>query len=231
VSTNDQLQKILAGCEISGVTDETYEDVRLHKDIGVGKYIHKYIVKPIANYGSSRVLRRVILKAVGNTEGKTVLDVSIGDDTTVLAIADEAKKVYANDISIHAMVPVIQAHTQDNIAFSHENLWDLKIPKCDVVICKNTLHHLNSVTQIQKTLMKLKRLGKKIVIMDVEDPKLTARARAWNAYYVFMLKDQGGFFISYDQFKQILDTVYKSMNVKTGKIKTIKGNYMLAVIE
>ena len=231
MSTNGQLQKILAGCEIPGVTDETYEDARLHKDIGVGKYLHKYIVRPIADYGSSRVLRNAVLRAAGNIEGKTVLDVSVGDDHTILKIADKAEHVYANDISIHAMVPVIQAHTQENITFSHENFLTLKTPKCDVVICKNTLHHLNTPTQIQRALMKLKRLGKKIVIMDVEDPKLTARARAWNAYYVFMLKDQGGFFINYDQFKQVLQTVYKGMSIRTRKVSTIKGNYMLAVVE
>lgn len=229
-SKSQKLQEILAGKEVPGITDESYEDVRLHKDIGIGKYIHKYIVKPVSQRGSSRILRREILKASGKLENKTVLDVSVGDDKTILRIADRARLVYANDISIHTMVPVILAHYQDNIIFSHENLLDLKVPRCDIVICKNTLHHFKTVDQITRAFKKLRKLGKKIIIMDIEDPKLSAKARLWNAYYVFMLKDQGGFFINYSQFKKALRIAYEGMSIKTKKISTIKGHYMLAIV-
>ena len=224
------VEQILAGCEVQGMSDETYEDARLHKDIGVGKYIHKYIVKPIAQKGSSSVLRAHILKAVGDVVGKSVIDVSTGDDTTILTIADKAKYVLANDISIHSMLPVIQKSNHDNLFFRHENFVTMKHPQIDVVVCKNTLHHLNTISQIKKALTKLSRLGKKIVIMDVENPKLSPLARAWNAYYVFMLKDQGGFFISFNQFQAVLKAVYKGRSIRTQKIKTIKGTYMLAVV-
>jgi hypothetical protein len=129
------------------------------------------------------------------------------------------------------MVPVIQANTQDNITFSSENLLNLELPVADIVICKNTLHHMNTVNQIGDVLGKLKELGKKVVIMDVEDPKLTVRARLWNAYYIFMLKDQGGFFINFDQFSKVINVTFDDYEISTRKIKTIKGFYMLAVAQ
>jgi len=67
--------------------------------------------------------------------------------------------------------------------------------------------------------------------MDVEDPKLTTRACLWNAYYVFMLKDQGGFFNNYEQFNKVLKAVYKHKKIDTKKVSTIKGHYMLAVVK
>jgi len=66
--------------------------------------------------------------------------------------------------------------------------------------------------------------------MDIENPALSRKARLWNAYYVFMLKDQGGFFISYDQFADMLACVFGGLTIKTKKINTIKGDYMLAEI-
>jgi len=129
------------------------------------------------------------------------------------------------------MVPVILESNHNNITFSHKNFFDLEIPQADIVICKNTLHHMNTINQIEQALFKLEKLGKKIVIMDVENPKLTPLARFWNAYYVFLLKDQGGFFIDYNQFKNTLATVYKPARIKTKRIKTIKGYYMLAEIK
>ena len=232
VSRKEKLFQILAEGQVNEELNESYEDARLYKDIGVARYFHKWIVKPIARYGSTRLLRKAILNAVGDVRGKTVIDVSCGDDVTILKIADKAKRVIANDISIHAMIPVIQASYQDNIQFTHSNFTeDLDVPQADIVICKNTLHHLNSVGQIEKALRKLKKLGKKIVIMDIENPKFSARARLWNAYYIFLLKDQGRFFISYDQFKSVLQVVYKNMDIRTKKIKTIKGYYMLAIVQ
>lgn len=227
-----QLQTILAGIAVAGRGEDSYEDASLYADLGVAKYIHGLLIKPISYWFSSRILRNSILDAIGDVKGKSVLDVSCGDDPTIIKIAKRAKKTYANDIVLESMLPNIEKSKKENVKihFSQGNLLDINMKKVDVVLCKNTLHHMNTAKQIEKSLRKLKRLGKKIIIMDIENPKLSRLARLWNAYYVFMLKDQGGFFIDYSQFCRVLQVVFADRHFETKKVKTIKGNYMLAVI-
>jgi len=225
------LEVLLAVSAVKGADEDTFEDTRIHEDIGVFKYFHKYFVKPVSYMFSSRILRKALLKAIGDIEGKTVIDVSAGDDEIVLEIAKKADKVYANDIAIVSMEPLMRGI--ENIEFTEKNLLKIRKPrnkKYDVVICKNTLHHFYTPRQIEKALLKLQRLGKRVVIMDVEDPRKHWLSRLWNAYYAFLLKDQGGFFISFQQFKQALREVFGGDVESIRKVKTIKGTYMLAII-
>ena len=53
-------------------------------------------------------------------------------------------------------------------------------------------------------LKTLKQLGKRIIILDIEDPKRSLLASLWNNYYVHILKDQGGLFMSFDQFQDLI---------------------------
>ena len=234
IDTDKTLLQILKGHVVDGRDSTTYEDERVYQDIPLMfKWLHKSIIKNISKVWSSRILQNELIETVGDVENKTIIDVSTGDDELVLKLAKKAKSITANDICPKTMQPLKQKKVK-NIVFTGDNL--LKIDgrkKYDVVICKNTLHHLNTVKQIEIALKKLKRLkakNGKIIIMDIENPSMRLRARLWNAYYVFMLKDQGGFFISYKQFVDMLSVPFKGMTIKTKKVNTIKGSYMLAEI-
>jgi hypothetical protein len=108
---------------------------------------------------------------------------------------------------------------------------DLSFKKADYVICKNTLHHLKTSKQIRKALDQLKKLGKRIIIMDVQNPSDNLLAKIWNIYYRFLLGDQGENFLTYMEFSSHLKHVYSDRRVKLRKVNTIKGPYMMAVID
>jgi SAM-dependent methyltransferase len=212
---------------------EVYEDIHIHQHIGTWtRFVHRHLVKPLSFYLSSRILRREILLAIDGIAGKTVLDVSAGDDSLIFELADTAKQVTANDISAVEMQPLFKGgQLYSNINFTTSNLVDIKGPKSDVVICKNTLHHLNSAGQIEKALKTLKRMAKeRIIVMDVENPRGSLVSRLWNDYYRYLLKDQGGFFLTYEQFVRTLQVVFGNCHINTRRIATIKGTYMLAEI-
>ena len=77
------LNEILAKKSVLGRTERTYEDARIYDDIPkLFIKIHKYLIKPVSYWGSSRILRKQVLKAAGAAKGLTVIDVSAGDDST-----------------------------------------------------------------------------------------------------------------------------------------------------
>ena len=65
--------------------------------------------------------------------------------------------------------------------------------------------------------------------MDIDNPRKYWLARFWNNYYRYFLKDQGNFFIDYVTFCKYIHEIAPSTKIK--QIHTIKGNYMLAVID
>lgn len=213
------------------VTNSRYENVEFYEYKNFIKFFHKWIVKPISFWGSSLILRKTILDGVGDTTNKTIIDVSCGDDEIILELAKKSKKVVANDISEIAMAPLIQkAKNIKNVQFKIQNLINLT-GNYDIVICKNTSHHMNSISQIEKLLLILRKLGKKIIIMDIEDPRKGILSLIWNTYYRLALRDQGRFFINFEQFIQIIRIVFLSSKIYFKKVNTIKGTYMLAIID
>lgn len=227
------IESILLGCSVLNRDENTFEDAKVYDDIPFFvKVIHKYLVKPISKYGSSDILKREILSAVGDTKNKKIIDVSVGDDETILSLCNGAKKAVANDL-VDSTMDGLRGKS-NTLTFTNKNILDLNgKEKYDVVLCKNTLHHLNTPKQIEKALNKLKQITAKkgvIILMDIEKPSLSLRARLWNAYYVFMLKDQGGFFISYSQFRDIVSITFNEFSYQFKKVETIKGHYMFAKI-
>lgn len=61
--------------------------------------------------------------------------------------------------------------------------------------------------------------------------KYTTLSCKWNNYYVHILKDQGGLFMSFKQFQDLINLSYPKSTRTLKKIQTIKGPYMLAVID
>jgi len=218
------------------VIEPPLEEVDSDTHLGLVRYFHRYFIKPLFYYGSSKILQNAILRNAVSVDGaavKTIVNVACGDDETILRLTRNAKLVVANDISRYSMRDLIEKSDRENIIFTNQNLLELAFKKMfDAVICKNVMHHMKNTDEIELMLEVLKNLGKRIIIMDIENPRKTFLARLWNNYYVKILKDHGGFFIDFSQFKKIMELYYhQARHIQCSTIRTIKGVYMLAVID
>ncbi len=196
----------------------------------LGHLFHKSIVKPISYLGSSRIIQKTTLDKISSVD-KSVLDVACGDDLTILKIQKAGKLVVANDISRNSLKKISIKDKAKKVIFSNQNMLDMKFDKkFDVAIVKNVMHHLNNPEEIDYFLNNLKSVAKKFIIIDIIDPKLNLLARLWNKYYIWMLDDQGDYFINYEQFNKIFNLYFPDHKIEFSKIWTVKGPYMMAVI-
>ncbi len=190
--------------------------------------LHKYIIKRIGS-SSSRKIRNKIFSLI---EGKpiTILDASCGEDS----IVDELYGRYKPDIcvgnDISWKTTTLIKNRNPAVFFTNHNVLNLPYKiKFDLVIFKNTLHHIEKKHQ-SELVKNLLGLAKQLIIVDIDDPqKSTFRSKIWNKYYVYLLGDQGNSFLSFEQFNKMLNAkkfAYKDL--KTGVINTIKGRYFYA---
>lgn len=76
-------------------------------------------------------------------------------------------------------------------------------------------------------------MAKQLIIIDVDNPQnSTFRSKLWNSYYVYLLGDQGDSFLTFNEFKKLLNSEkFASYKIKAGIINTIKGNYFYASVK
>jgi ubiquinone/menaquinone biosynthesis C-methylase UbiE/ADP-ribose pyrophosphatase YjhB (NUDIX family) len=197
----------------------------------IRRFFHKTIIKTLSYIGSSRIIQKRTIDQIKSSD-KSVLDVACGDDLTILKIQREGRAIVANDISRDSLKKISLKDKNKDVIFSNQNMLDMRFnKKFDAVIVKNVLHHLGNPEEIDYFLNNLKSVGKKFIIIDIIDPKLNILARMWNKYYILFLDDQGDYFIDYEQFKKILKLYFSDSKIEFSKIWTIKGPYMMAVVE
>lgn len=218
------------------VVEPPLEEVDSGLQRSIGHWVHKFFVRPAFYWGSSRILQKEIFAeaiAVGENQTRTIFDVACGDDKTILRLAERANLVVANDISRQSMFSLIGTRRRENIIFTNQNVLELDVKTIfDVVICKNVMHHMKNADEVERLFSVLRKLGKRILVMDVENPHGSILSRIWNKYYTLFLRDHGGFFMNFHQFNEIIKIFYHSAkNVSCKKISTIKGTYMCAVID
>lgn len=193
--------------------------------------LHKYIIKHIGNF-SSRKIKKAIFNLIEG-EPKFILDVSCGESSVINKLYEKYKPdiCIGNDISWKTIALI--KNKNSSIFFTNHNVLNLPYKvKFDLIIFKNTLHHIDKKYQ-KEILGNLKKITKQLIVVDIEDPQHTTfRAKLWNNYYVYLLGDQGDDFLSFNEFRKILDSKkFFDYRVKTGLINTIKGNYFYASIE
>lgn len=202
-----------------------------NKNFSLLYLFHKYAIKHIGNF-SSRKIKRVIFDLI---EGRprSILDASCGESS----IIDELYEKYKPDIcignDISWKVITLRKNKNSSIFFTNHNVLDLPYKiKFDLVIFKNTLHHIDKEYQ-KEVLNNLKKIAKQLIVVDIDDPQHTTfGAKLWNNYYIYLLGDQGDDFLSFNEFKTMLDSEkFFNCRVKTGLINTIKGNYFYASIK
>jgi len=193
--------------------------------------LHKYVIKYIGNF-SSRKIKKTIFALIDG-KPKTILDASCGDSSIINELYERYKPniCVGNDISWKVIT--LMKNKNSAVFFTNHNVLNLPYEiKFDLVIFKNTLHHIEKRYQ-KEVVESLRNLAKQLIIIDINDPQnSTLRSKLWNNYYVYLLGDQGDSFLTFDEFKKILDLKNITYDkLKTGTINTIKGKYFYVTIK
>jgi SAM-dependent methyltransferase len=195
-------------------------------------WLHKHLIKSIGN-SSSQKIKRVIFNLIEDRP-KTILDASCGESSLINELYNKYKPeiCIGNDISWKTITLI--KNKNPAILFTNHNVLNLPYKiKFDLVIFKNTLHHIKKENQ-KEVLNNFKRIAKQLIVVDIEDPQhSTLRSKLWNDYYVYLLGDQGDSFLNFDEFKRLINSIQRGVSNKTkiGIINTIKGKYFYASIK
>lgn len=209
-----------------------YDEIESGKKFFLFYWINKHLVKNIIGNFASRQIQEKIVKLISSFNNpKSIIDISCGDDDFIFKL----EKLYnpeiciANDISWKALSSIIDKNKKSKIIFTNHNILDLPfIKKFDLVIFKNTLHHTPSNEQAD-LIKKISNLSKQLIIIDIENPnKLNILAKLWNWYYIHFLGDQGSSFLTFQEFKKIIEENIKNKVITFSTINTIKGRYFYA---
>ena len=95
------------------------------------------------------------------------------------------------------------------------------------------LYHVRN-KELNEALENLYKVSKKMIIVEIEDPKITGgMPRFLNKYlYIKYLKDAGKKFLSFYKFKTTIDEKFSDKaNISYLTFENILGKYMIAIIE
>ncbi len=205
--------------------------------------IHKKIISRIFHWFSSKKIRVVIfnlLKKMGFVSERLykIIDVSCGNDDLIIDLAQKFRnsEIIGNDLCDKQLLSIPRKEEINNITLTKRNILSDEFCETeiyDLIICKNTLHHLSRMDQLS-LLSKLINAGKYVIIVEIENPlKSSLSAYVWNFYYRKFLRDDGSNFLSrFDFFNLISRSNNENPMTKIfhSDLKTIKGNYMFALV-
>ena len=199
---------------------------------------HKATVSKIFKRFSSDQIKKKLLELIGSTKGITLLDVSCGDNEFVYDISEgDIELCVANDVSwptIRFLMEQCKEKKYHNVIFTNHNVTTLPFAKIfDIVLCKNTLHHMRNPKEFRALVENLRKVcNDKIIIVEIEDPDQGGNiARCLHKYwYNNFLGDVGEFFFTSEKFKEILTSAFDEDEIKFSELNTIKGRYLFAVI-
>lgn len=193
--------------------------------------IHHFLMFLFNHLTTKKILKNIV-SSISN-HPKSILDVACGDDETIFELAKIFKPrfVIANDISWESIQKKKEDKNAMNLIFTNHDA--LKLPlkeKLDLIILKNTLHHIPKEQQ-SKLLQKLSDLSNQLIVIDIEDPRQTSvLAKIWNWYYLHFLGDQGKSFLNRVEFRSLIEKNIHNKKLIFRAIKTIKGDYLFASI-
>lgn len=211
------------------ISEPPYKEIEAGKRLFLHYFINKYFLKFIGKFASKRIQNKIIELICNNPI--SIIDVSCGDDDFIFKL----EKLYnpelcvANDISWKTISLIKNKNKESNIIFTNHNVLDLPLKRrFDLIIFKNTLHHVPSTERID-LIKRLSNLSKQLIIVDIEDPnRSNFLAKIWHWYYVYFLGDQGGPFLTFPEFKEIIEKNIENKKSTFGIINTIKGRYFYA---
>jgi ADP-ribose pyrophosphatase YjhB (NUDIX family) len=203
------------------------------------KLIHKYLFKPVTNRASRRIKQKIMSYISSH---KTIIDISAGNDYFILDIAKKFPhdQCIANDISFNQMLDLRRETLKRGlqIKFTNHNSVDLPFKmRFDLVLFKNTLHHIGSKEECLAIMKQLKDISKRIIIVDVDNPKKSRwNVRFANWYFEVFYGDGDDHihkFHNMDSFQKLIRLAFTDDEADKvfDSVETIKGDYMIAVID
>ncbi len=197
--------------------------------------IHENFMKPLLRLlwiNKNKMIKKRILEQC--SESKNIIDVSCGDDNLIHILAqDGEKKIIWNDISWSQINTV---ESQNNILFTNHSALDMPFTSgvFDIAICKNTLHHMENREQLLLLLKNLKRIAKKVIIVEIENP-LNAKGIAWRLHkyrYRSFLKDVWNAYLNTSQTLELINHIFTdNYSIDYWNFKTPQGKYIRTVIK
>lgn len=183
-------------------------------------------------------LNKILETAIGSA--KSILDISCGDDNYILELSrkypDRFDYIVGNDISWSQVESISSKREKnDTLIFSNHNAVFCPFAEnsFDVVLCKNTLHHMPNRNYLSQLLRKMIEVGKKVVIVEIEDPEQTGGLPRFihRNWYVRFLHDVGDAYLNERDFKTLVESAYEDYNVEYTVFNNIQGRYHIAVVE
>ena len=169
-------------------------------------------------------------------KAKSIIDVSCGEDQFIFNLAQEKEMslIVGNDIS-WSQIQFLNSKF-DDVIFTNHNAAALPFQEdsFEIAYCSNTLHHMPNKITLVNMLESMFKISKKIIIVEIEDPKKIGGFPKWlnQKWFIGFLKDVGGAYLSKNEFEIIIRAVFKNRaKIKITNFKNIMGNYMIAEIE
>jgi len=191
---------------------------------------HRHIVAPLTRPLSSWLIRSHLRAALDGAQ--TVIDVAVGDDPFALELAVAGKTVVVNDVDLEALAYLKKSADAKGLSvrFVQSDVRHLPLDgPFDAVLMKNLCHHLENLDDVRTVLRTLASTGRRILLLEIEDPRRSHVARVWNGYYRIFLGDKGFNFIDRGTFVALAHELSPSAVIRT--IRTIKGNYMFSTLD
>ena len=163
---------------------------------------------------------------------KSIIDVSCGDNSDIFLIAKKKKyeTIVGNDICLN----YLNLYKNKDVIYTNDNIELNKLKKnsYDVSFCKNTLHHMNNLTNINNVLSFLNKISDDIIIVEIMDPKeYRGLPKFLNKYlYTRFLKDVGNCYLNEEQFINIISDNFQNHNIEYKTFVNILGTYKIAKI-
>lgn len=212
------------------------EEIEVNKKYKSRYQFHNEVIKKYV-LTSKRKRKDELIKMMSKKASgcSTFLDVSCGDNSLLFSLNYDSNFnfIVANDIS-WSQIELIPP--QENVIFTNHNAitFPFRDNVFDFVYCSNTLHHIPNRDNLINLLNSMLRVGKKIVIYEIENPEVTGGFPYYlNKYwYRGFLKDAGEEYLSFKDFKSIIQKNYKGKaKIKFSNFRNIQGNYMIAEIQ
>jgi ubiquinone/menaquinone biosynthesis C-methylase UbiE/ADP-ribose pyrophosphatase YjhB (NUDIX family) len=199
--------------------------------------LHARVFSPVFRHFASNIIGKRIRKIMHHLPAfGSVLDAACGTDRTIVALSRdfEGVEIYANDLSWEYLRQLAKHDEKRRIIFLNQDLSAFGFKpetRFDVVLFKNTLHHIKTRAEAKDALKRLLSIGRYVVVVDIENPSASnLQAAIWHQYYRLWLKDCGQLFFGWDDFRDMVGEVAGGRRVEFERVGTLKGRYMFAIV-
>jgi ubiquinone/menaquinone biosynthesis C-methylase UbiE len=190
------------------------------------------IVKSLVNATLFRRTRRQLHGAIEEALAgcRTIIDVAAGDDRLYITLAarPDVEWILLNDLDVRALRRAAHPHPKVSRLCADAATLDVLRYRFDAGLVKNVLHHLTDKAGIQRLLRSVRRVARRVVLVEIEDPDAAAVPRLLHRYYYRGLlgeQDNEDLFFGCDA------KVFPDTRPSVRSIRTLLGRYSLCRLD